>query len=788
MRHPHPVDRTLARVSLLVCLALPLAAAAIDVRRAPGTDATAASAPDDLKAKRAKTAEEIAQLAKAKEAAKAASEATAAIDALDEQLELLGALDLVYVQIEAVTERRDELAHVGERLQTQLDNLKKFGPPEAKPYAFLLLEELRDELATQTEREAAFQADLAAARDLLSQARTNLEHCQIAQRQASDLLTANHEPDKQNELSKAVHLTDLNCSIATETVNLRQAEIEIKTMLCDLGALYHKLLEDKEKLVAPETHFGPRDRQAILDSLGRKQDDFQKQLKDVKARLKQNDTQQQIDLAKLAEEKADATVIAAATAAYHRARGVACEQLVMLQQRLRELEDRKDLVNCRDELAKGSTPTDSLRQWNDRLTQMLDGVHTSQQSLTRRLEEIRIDQGSLYDRAADSEGQLAAIKPWLDLQSKQLAQLADTCEAGLLHLHAADRSMARLQDELTAVLHEEVRANPWTSAWEWCTGVWNYALTKDSDGDPITVGNIAKGILFLLLAVLLSRLASRELSRHVLPRFGLNPGAIAAIQSMSFYVFFCLFSLEALQLAGLPLATFTFLGGAAAIGIGFGSQNVLNNFISGLILLAEQPIRVGDMVEIEGVRGTIERIGARSTRMRTLANHEIMVPNSQLLQDKVTNLTLSDDLVRACIEVKLGPDLGVEEVTRRLFNSASKHPKVMTDPEPIVLLLGFTSSELTFELHFWIKLGSLIESRQVESQVRTAICAALHGTNAEAVPAPAPPIPVAKDTSLPAPGLVAAAVALAVTQRPEAPSPRAPNVQTAEAPARRKAG
>ncbi len=238
----------------------------------------------------------------------------------------------------------------------------------------------------------------------------------------------------------------------------------------------------------------------------------------------------------------------------------------------------------------------------------------------------------------------------------------------------------------------------------------------------------------MILGILLARLASRELGRHVFPRLGLNPGATVAMQSISFYVLSVLLSFVALELANLPFATFTFLGGAAAIGIGFGSQNVCNNFISGLILLAEQPIRVGDLVEIEGVRGTIESIGARSTRMKTLANHEIMVPNSQLLQDKVTNLTLSDDLVRAAIEVKTAPGLAVDEITRRLMAVAGNHPKVLVTPEPVVLFLGFSSSELSFELHFWIKIASLIESRQVESEVRTGICDALRETAPAAAP------------------------------------------------------
>ena len=154
-------------------------------------------------------------------------------------------------------------------------------------------------------------------------------------------------------------------------------------------------------------------------------------------------------------------------------------------------------------------------------------------------------------------------------------------------------------------------------------------------------------LLALLVGVIAARLLGRLFGRHVLPRLGLNEGAINAIQSISFYSLCVLFSLLSLELVNLPFAAFTFLGGAVAIAFGFGSQNILNNFMSGLILLAEQPIRVGDLVEMEGVRGVVEHIGARSTRVKTISNHEIIVPNSILLENKVTNLTLSGSALEA---------------------------------------------------------------------------------------------------------------------------------------------
>ncbi len=171
----------------------------------------------------------------------------------------------------------------------------------------------------------------------------------------------------------------------------------------------------------------------------------------------------------------------------------------------------------------------------------------------------------------------------------------------------------------------------------------------------------------------------------------------------------------------LPFAAFTFLGGAVAIGIGFGSQNILNNFISGLILLAEQPLRVGDCVSIDGAEGTVEHIGARSTRVRTMSNHEIMVPNSKLLEDKVTNLTLTNDLVQTAIGVTVSANLGVREVRRRLLAAATGHAGVLAEPRPIVLFLAFGKDEMSFELRFWVRLKNLEECRLTESDVREAI-------------------------------------------------------------------
>ena len=146
-------------------------------------------------------------------------------------------------------------------------------------------------------------------------------------------------------------------------------------------------------------------------------------------------------------------------------------------------------------------------------------------------------------------------------------------------------------------------------------------------------------------AYLAAGMISRWLAGKLLTRFGLSKSGVAPLQSLTFYLLLAMFTMVSLNVLHVPITVFSFLGGALAIGAGFGSQNIVNNFISGLILLVERPIRVGDVIELEGMTGTVTANRRRSTKIATGVNHEIIVPNSKLLETSVVNWTLSDDVV-----------------------------------------------------------------------------------------------------------------------------------------------
>src|SRR4051812_1553192 len=201
-------------------------------------------------------------------------------------------------------------------------------------------------------------------------------------------------------------------------------------------------------------------------------------------------------------------------------------------------------------------------------------------------------------------------------------------------------------------------------------GTWSTVLIGDQKNPVVTVGTVAGGIVLLGLAYLAASMISRWLAAKLLSRFGLSKSGVAPLQSLTFYMLLALFTMVSLNVLHVPLTVFSFFGGALAIGAGFGSQNIVNNFISGLILLVEQPIRVGDVIELDGMTGTVAQIGARSTKIATGVNHEIIVPNSKLLETSVVNWTLSDDIVACNVDVGVAYGSPTREVERLLLQAA----------------------------------------------------------------------------------------------------------------------
>ena len=216
--------------------------------------------------------------------------------------------------------------------------------------------------------------------------------------------------------------------------------------------------------------------------------------------------------------------------------------------------------------------------------------------------------------------------------------------------------------------------------------IWNWEVLSDEKEQGVTLGKLVILLSYILAGLFLAYAASWLVGSRLLHRLGWHRGKAAALKSILFYALCLFFGAVAFRVLRVPLGAFAFLGGAAAIAVGFGSQDILNNFMSGIILLTEQPIRVGDVIELGGEQGKVTYIGLRSTRLLTEANHELIVANKMLLDEQVKNLTLSDQFVQTTILIDVDRNLPVAETKRKMLELTFSHPMVIKTNRPVVLL------------------------------------------------------------------------------------------------------
>src|SRR4029453_9153604 len=220
-----------------------------------------------------------------------------------------------------------------------------------------------------------------------------------------------------------------------------------------------------------------------------------------------------------------------------------------------------------------------------------------------------------------------------------------------------------------------------------------------------------------------SQALSAILAADVFPRVTLRRGIAAALSSLVHYTVLLVGFLLGLGALGIDLTRITIIAGALGVGVGFGLQNVVNNFVSGLVLLFERPIQVGDSVQLGTLVGEVRRIGIRSSTVRTWEGAEVIVPNASLVSDQVTNWTLSDRMRRIDLDVGVAYGADPHRVVEILAEVARATPGILPEPEPILLFLGFGDSALNFQVRAWT--ARFEEWVRTRSELGLAVHAAL---------------------------------------------------------------
>ncbi len=221
-------------------------------------------------------------------------------------------------------------------------------------------------------------------------------------------------------------------------------------------------------------------------------------------------------------------------------------------------------------------------------------------------------------------------------------------------------------------------------------------------GFDITPGYVLMVLLVVYGSMVLSRMLQALLLQEVLPRYGAEIGVQLSITRLVHYAVMVVGFLVLLRVLGVQLNKLAILGGALGVGIGFGLQAIVNNFASGLILLFERPLKVGDMIQIGDEMGEVKKLGLRATVVRTFDNADIVIPNSDLITTQVTNWTLADRHIRVKVPVGVAYGTDIAKVIEILQGCAENNPMVLNHPKARALFLSFGDSSLNFELRVWI--------------------------------------------------------------------------------------
>ena len=244
-------------------------------------------------------------------------------------------------------------------------------------------------------------------------------------------------------------------------------------------------------------------------------------------------------------------------------------------------------------------------------------------------------------------------------------------------------------------------------------------------GDVITFGRLGVAIGVLVFGVFFSILVRKIIANQLMRRTRFSLTAVSAFGRLLLIFMLLFWIMLALDIVHIPVTAFAFLGGSLALGLGFGAKDIISNFISGFILMAERPIKIGDVIEVEGEVGKVEAIGVRSTRIHTENNVHIIIPNSVFLEQKIVNWTLSDNMVLTPIEVGVAYGTDLTKATEIMVAAARRTEGVLTQPKAFVLFWDIADSSLNFQVYFAAEVHNKMERWIMQSRVRYNVVADL---------------------------------------------------------------
>jgi small-conductance mechanosensitive channel len=516
------------------------------------------------------------------------------------------------------------------------------GLPQPPPYPILLLDEIRDKLATLEDSLHATETQLRIFTAESDATRDKLAGHQQAERRLMETAERANTAEARQNAQRAVKAEQLSSRIAAENIARTNQRIESQRMEMATTQSKKELATLQRKAIDGKATFSQAELDTVLQSVAR--------------------------------ERAEAAHALVAAASQQQA-------------------------------------TNPLLTWK---TEFLDLEKTFWE--TRFAAHNQKDRNSARDSLTVFKDLKSRVDDWIEIAGVRLAGGTAATEFdptevrdGLLRLRQMER---RIGFAIADIKGSHRRTPVLDFAKTRLLSLWDAELYLAEETDivdgkkvatyrAVTIGKLARLGAILTVGWLLLRLLSRWVKAFVARKSAIPQATADLAGKWAFALGLLLLILYGLNTVSIPLTIFAFLGGALAIGVGFGTQTLLKNFISGIILLFERPLKVGDVIEVAGITGTIKLIGIRASVIQHFDGIETLVPNSILLENQLTNWTFSNTVIRHFILVGVAYGSPTREVSHLLLAVAKDHGLVKEDPAPEVRFDNFADNSLTFSLLFW---------------------------------------------------------------------------------------
>lgn len=649
------------------------------------------------------------------------------IDCQNKIIELLGKFDNMLNQQMGMLKQIDSNKASEDQLKSQLAQLQTNGPAEKPPYSFLLLDNLRGQLVAEQEKGSSLDSTMKTFQGNMDELRNRLQDKNNARILAKDTLDKNQDTAAIPLLALRHRLAQLDCQYFEEIANLIRLRIQNQKIAQSIYTIQLDVLKERIKWIEKDNVFSQADLQIQLQSMDSAIVELENRKKKADDNLNLAQKSYESAQDRLAKSTEQTAVLLEEERARRYERDYYQQEVDILPQRVTRTKDRRLIWQRRYDVINDNATIEQLDAWLAESNNRLTVLDTNKAFFNSILNEVRKDLGALTEKSEQLKEE-KSVTDKLNAQKKFLQDRINLVEDNIARIESLQRFYNTLIDEIKKK----------TQTWTWGDllqythlkydkfmnySVWSSEIQKQEATEyTLTVRKIAAALAYLIFGVLFARLLSRYGVRFVMNRLGAHEGASAALQSLTYYFLLIVVIVMTFKAFSIPLTAFAFLGGALAIGIGFGSQNILNNFISGIILLVERPIRVGDLIEVDGVGGTVASIGPRCTRFITFTNIDYWIPNSKLLENKVINLTFIDKVIRTTVSVGVAYGSDLRKVFQLIKKAVDDHGLINKHPEPFVTLTDFGDNALLFEVRFWITLSGKVNRLIVESDVRHRIC------------------------------------------------------------------